>query len=71
MNGPPATRDQPGGNGNNGWDGGNGGCGTDGSNGGRGGTIEITVDEQDMDLLFLLEELRFGGGLGGKNGKHG
>jgi hypothetical protein len=49
-------------NGTDGFDGGNGGVGTEGSSGGNGGIVEITVAEEDMDLLFYFGDIVVNGG---------
>ena len=48
--------------------GGNGGNGTSGANGGDGGFVQITLSEEDMDLLILLGEIKVNGRKGGLRG---
>lgn len=70
-NGIAATRNTLGTNGTDGMDGGNGGIGTEGSSGGNGGIVEITVAEEDMDLLFYFGDISVSGGTAGQAGVHG
>jgi hypothetical protein len=65
VNGVAATRMTLGTNGTNGFDGGNGGMATDGSNGGDGGIIELSVAEEDMDLLFYIGTISTNAGKAG------
>jgi hypothetical protein len=53
-NGADATEYSSGGNGGDGGPGGNGGDASSGSHGAPGGFVVITLDEEDMDLLYLL-----------------
>ena len=66
-----ATQYSRGTDGGSGGDGGDGGNGTSGGNGGNGGAVEITVHEDDMDLLYLIDRIIGNGGSGGRAGSNG
>lgn len=59
------TDGKPGGNGGNGGDGGNGG------NAGNGGDINISLNQEDMDLLMLIDQVSMASGIRGEGGHGG
>lgn len=65
-----ATMYRNGEDGGRGGDGGNGGFGSDGANGGDGGIVNITVDDDKLDLLLAVG-WNIQGGVGGEPGQHG
>eukprot|EP00347_Sterkiella_histriomuscorum_P010157 403377385 len=70
-NGSNANSSRRGTNGGDGGNGGNGGSGSCGADAGKGGFVQITVAEQDMDLLTFLAPILVQGGIGGSQGLNG
>eukprot|EP00347_Sterkiella_histriomuscorum_P009216 403342079 len=69
--GSDATSMSSGSDGGDGGNGGNGGSGSCGADAGKGGFVQITVAEEDMDLLSFLGPILVQGGFGGHQGING
>ena len=69
--GEDATRNCSGGNGGPGGNGGDGGDGGDGGHGGHAGSINLSVKDEDTDLLMIILDHQQIGGQGGSGGAGG